>query len=150
MKNPLPVAIWLLSQDARIGALEERGFEKLPHPQADGFLYQRDQLVFHASGMWLLEQDYQLVYSRAGKRCYRTALGVYPTKIPADAERITLEHGFERFRPLLVAHEEWIIDRFGADYRTGLLAQMPSAEKRYAKNWKLHFSDCLRRQSARA
>lgn len=147
MKNPLPVAHWLLIQDAQLGLLEEGGFDRKPHPECDGVIYSYEDFHCHASGFWLDHAGFRLLYSRPGKRFYRTRGDAFPHNVPADAERVPLQEGFEAVMPALRRHEEWIAQRCGSDFRTKLLNKLPSQEKRYAKNWKLHFSECLRKRA---
>lgn len=150
MKNPLPVTLWLLDQDAHDGLLDQRGFATKDHPQLDGAVYSRERFHVHPAGCWLIEEATQLVYSVVSKRFYRTPLGAAPDQVPPEAEKVPMEEAFERFYPFLRGHEEWVVDTYGPDYRTRQLSKLPPSARRYAKNWKLHFSDVLRRQPARS
>lgn len=149
MKNPLPVTLWLLDQDARNGLLRQRGFTATDHPHLDGPVYSRDGFHLHTSCCWLEQGSSRLLYSACGHRFYRTEAGGVPEHLPADAERIPLQDGFTSFYPFLRDHEEWVVDTFGPDYRTRQLSKLPPSSRRYAKNWKVHFSDVLRQQPAR-
>ncbi len=137
-------------QDADLGTLVGRGYTERPHPDGEGSIFRRDPLQFHVTGIWLVDGKSQVLYSRAQKRFFRTPVGTMPGSLPEEAERVALQDGYEILYPHLVEHEEWIAERFGPDYRIKLLTNLPADEKRYAKNWKLYFSECIRRQSARA
>ena len=82
MKNPLPVAHWLFIQDAQLGLLEEGGFTRSPHPQCEGVVYSYEGFHCHATGFWLDRPDCRLLYSRPGKRFYRTQSDAFPHNVP--------------------------------------------------------------------
>ncbi len=140
MRNPLPVAHWLLLHDSRLGVLEDSGYTKHAHPECEGFVFTRDHFSVHTTGFWIDREDHRILYSRPGKRFYLSSKSVYPHAVPLDAERLGLEEGFNEFFPILQRHEDWIRENLGREHRAGLFKTLPRAEKRYLKNWKVHFT----------
>ena len=145
MKNPLPATLWFLKHDAAAGLLEENGFVLCQHPDTDQPLYIRDGFHLFHNGFWYDREEYFLVYRNPSRSFYRLSKDKTPMGIPGTGEqRIRLEDGFREVEALLSAHEEFISQRLGSSYRSGLVQKMPRAEQRYAKNWKVVFG-CERR-----
>ena len=133
MKNPLPVAHWLLLEDSCSGLLEESGFVRHSLPQCEGNTFARDHFFVHSAGFWLDLDDHRLLYSRSGKRFYKVAPSVYPNAVPLDAERVSLANGFEQVAGQLRTHEAWVNQNRGRSYRAEQFKKLKGSEKALPK-----------------
>ena len=140
MRNPLPATLWFLQHDARHGLLEADGFERAHPTPAAPPVFRRGDFHLHPHGFWLDQAESRLVYRNACRAFYRLPKERDPLSLPqAGEEKVALEEGFLAVREILCSHEAFVQQRCGRGYRSGLLAKMPTSERRYGKNWKLVF-----------
>lgn len=140
MRNPLPATLWFLKHDAQEGLLQENGFRPSESASADVPVFSRGNFYLHDHGFWVERSDHHLVYRNPSRSFYRLDKSRRPLEIPTIGEtRVGLEEGFSVVASLLLEHETFIQERCGTSYRASLIKNMPRAELRYAKNWKLLF-----------
>lgn len=140
MRNPLPATLWFLQHDARQGLLEANGFERSKPTPGHPPVFRQANFHLHSRGFWLEQAEGQLVYRNVARAFYRLPKERDPMAPPESGEeRVSLQEGFCAVRNILQAHEAFVQERCGKSYRNGLLQMMPVSDRRYGKNWKLHF-----------
>jgi hypothetical protein len=150
--NPMTVQMWLWGLDALRGDLAARGFVKLERPNnTDSSIYCLDDLFLHGFAVWIRLPDEVLFYHRPRKAWYNLphsasfclqhlGNGGLAWCDFARPQPIHSRLALERFRPVVLEHEQWLEQRH-TGLRQQQLAGIGSKPVRRAKKAWLEWVD---------
>lgn len=125
--SPLTVQFWLLGLDAADGSLLQRGFQKVPAAQGSS-RYRLGALELHSSGLRLQTAQGELTLLRR------------PGRFALNGQPLAAHSGLRLCAPELLAHEAWVAQRRGPQWRRQQLAgyRLPPTIRRAVPLWEAY------------